>query len=74
MTKFINVVETGKNIRKMIESKGLTMDDIADFVRKPTSEVTAITNGEVLPDMQTLLAMARILRVSADDLVIAKSA
>lgn len=63
----------GKRIRKHMESRGLTKDDLAKETGVPTSTISYIVDGSTYnPRIATLLAISNYLEVSLDELVDSK--
>lgn len=59
----------GAHIKKLRQAKGLTTREFANVTDIAHSQVWRIESGRVDPTISTLLAIARTLEVSLEDLV-----
>ena len=59
----------GSTIKKLRESKGLTTREFAHRADIAYSQVWKIESGQVDPSISTLLAIARTLDVTVNDLI-----
>lgn len=67
----INLVETGKNIRRFRQMRGMSVMDISDFFGGiARNSIYKWERGETLPSMDHLYALAWLFRVSLDELVV----
>lgn len=60
----------GKNLRRFRETKGLTTREFADMAEIAYSQVWVLENGKGNPSLTTIVAIAKVLDVSIDDLII----
>ena len=67
----IDLAETGRNIERQRRQAGLTVRDLqAYFGFEYPQAIYKWQHGECLPSVDNLLALARILRVSMEDLLV----
>lgn len=67
----IDLVETGKNIRRYRLMRGLSVQDVSDFFGGiARNSIYKWERGETLPCMDNLYALAWLLRVSLDELIV----
>ena len=67
----INLVETGRRIERQRRQAGLTVRDLqAYFGFEYPQAIYKWQHGECLPTVDNLLALARLLRVSMEDLLV----
>ena len=67
----INLVETGKNIRKFRQVRGLSVMDVSEFFGGlARNSIYKWERGETLPNVDHLYALAWLLGVSLDVLVV----
>lgn len=67
----IDLVETGKNIRRYRQAQGLSVMDVADFFGgMARNSIYKWERGETLPSIDHLYPLAWLLRVSLDQLVV----
>ncbi len=67
----IDLVETGRSIERCRRQAGLTVRDIqAYFGFEYPQAIYKWQHGECLPTVDNLLALARLLRVSMEDLLV----
>ncbi|MBO9205118.1 MULTISPECIES: helix-turn-helix domain-containing protein [Niastella] len=59
----------GENLKKLREAKGLTTREFADIADIAYSQVWTLESGQGDPSLSTLMAIARTLEVSLNDLV-----
>lgn len=59
----------GKNLRQLREAKGYTTREFADLTEIAYSQVWTLENGKGNPSLTTLIALAKVLDVSLDELV-----
>ena len=59
----------GKKLRQIRVSKGLTTRQFADLAEIAYSQVWVLENGKGNPSLTTLLTIAKVLKVSLDELV-----
>jgi transcriptional regulator with XRE-family HTH domain len=59
----------GENLKKLREAKGLTTREFADTADIAYSQVWTLESGRGDPSLSTLMAIARTLEVSLNDLV-----
>ena len=73
MYKVINIIETGKNIKKKISDSGLTVTEIqmALELSAPQS-IYRWFRGETLPSIDNLYTIAYILHVPMEALIVTK--
>lgn len=74
MTAFpsIDLVRTGKRIETVRKSRGLSVRDIQEYFGfEYPQAVYKWQHGECLPSVDNLFALARLLRVSMEDLLVA---
>lgn len=67
----INMRATGNNIRVLRKQKGITAQQIADFMG--FSEPVAVykwQRGDSLPTLDNLLALARLMECSMEDILV----
>lgn len=73
MCKVIDTVKTGKNIERLLSERGLTARDVQQRLgfaeRRP---VYFWIQGKNLPSIDNLFMLAEMLRVSIDEILIAK--
>lgn len=67
----IDLVETGKNIRRFRQGCGLSVMDVSDFFGgMARNSIYKWERGETLPSIDHLYALAWLFRVSLDELVV----
>ena len=67
----IDLVETGRRIERQRRQAGLTVRDLqAYFGFEYPQAIYKWQHGECLPTVDNLLALARLLRVSMEDLLV----
>lgn len=74
MTAFpsIDLARTGKRIETVRKSRGLSVRDIQEYFGfEYPQAVYKWQHGECLPSVDNLFALARLLRVNMDDLLVA---
>lgn len=59
----------GENLKKLREAKGLSTREFANIADIAYSQVWTLESGQGDPSLTTLLAVARALEVSLDELV-----
>jgi DNA-binding XRE family transcriptional regulator len=59
----------GENLKRLREAKGLTTREFADIADIAYSQVWTLESGQGDPSLTTLIAIARTLAVSLDELV-----
>lgn len=59
----------GENLKKIREAKGLSTREFANIADIAYSQVWTLESGQGDPSLTTLLAVARALEVSLDELV-----
>lgn len=73
MCRVIDLVKTGKNIERLLSERGLTARDVQQRLgfaeRRP---VYFWIQGKNLPSIDNLFMLAEMLRVSIDEILIAK--
>ena len=73
MCRVIDLVKTGKNIERLLSERGLTARDVQQRLgfaeRRP---VYFWIQGKNLPSINNLFMLAEMLRVSIDEILIAK--
>lgn len=65
----IDISNTGRNIRRMINDRGLSVADVADYLGTTTSLVYRYMRGDVLPSTDRLLALSVMLGTTVNNLV-----
>ena len=66
----INVKETGANIRKLMEERGITAKDVQEYLKLASVQsVYYWWNGTNMPTIDNLYALAQLLRVPIDTIV-----
>ena len=60
----------GQRIRAAREKKGLTQEELAALVDISPTHVSVIERGTKIPRMDTFVAIANVLEVSADSLLV----
>lgn len=67
----IDLVETGKNIRRFRLGRGLSVVDVSDFFGgMARNSIYKWERGETLPNIDHLYALAWLFRVSLGELVV----
>lgn len=67
----IDLVETGKNIRRYRLMRGMSVQDVSDFFGGiARNSIYKWERGETLPCMDHLYALAWLFRVSLDELIV----
>lgn len=67
----INMVATGKNIMRLREAAGLTVKDLQDIFGFATPQaIYKWQHGTALPTIDNLVALAAILGVSMDEIIV----
>ena len=67
----IDLVETGKNIRRYRLMRGMSVQDVSDFFGGiARNSIYKWERGETLPSMDHLYALAWLFRVSLDELIV----
>ena len=73
MCRVIDLVKTGKNIERLLSERGLTARDVQQrlgFAER--RQVYFWNQGKNLPSIDNLFMLAEMLRVSIDEILIAK--
>lgn len=71
MRRQIDMKATGKNLRRMFITRGLTTKDVSEMLGyDATTAVLNWTGGKVAPRINNLIALSDILGVSLDDIVV----
>ena len=65
----IDYIELGKQIRKYRKEKNLTLLKLAELVDVSESFIGQIERGKNKPSLETVINIANVLEVSADDLL-----
>lgn len=67
----INVVETGRNIKQIIKSKGFTVRDVQEYLELTTPQsIYHWFDGRNLPTIDNLYALSGLLGVPVDSLLV----
>ena len=67
----VNAVETGKNIKRLREEKGITVKELQKIFGFNTPQaIYRWQRGEILPCLDNLLVLAKILDVQVENLII----
>lgn len=70
----INLVKTGENIRRLRESRGLTVRDVqAYFGFEAPQAIYKWERGKSIPTVDNLLALAYLFDVRIDDIIICRA-
>lgn len=59
----------GENLRRIREAKGLTTREFADIAEIAYSQVWVLESGKGDPSLTTLIAIAKTLQVSPEELL-----
>ncbi len=70
MIPIINVKETGKQIDMLIRESGYSVRDISEELGLTPKSVYNWMDGTYLPKLDRLVALAAMLHVSIDDILI----
>ncbi len=62
-------VKLGRNLRRIRKEKGFTQADIAEAVGISCPYLSNIENGKVNATISTVARLAKVLKVSVDDLI-----
>ena len=66
----INLKETGVNLRRIMDKRGITPKDIKEFLNLGSIQtVYNWCNGQNLPTVDNLYALSQLLRVSIDEII-----
>lgn len=57
------------NIRRIVEEKGMNINQLADMINQPKNTVYRVSRGDNLPHVDLIVAIADALLVSTDDLL-----
>ena len=69
--ELVNAVETGKNIKRLREEKGITVKELQKIFGFDTPQaIYRWQRGEILPCLDNLLVLAKILDVQVENLII----
>ena len=69
----IDLVETGRSIERHRRQSGMTVRDLQDYFGfEYPQAIYKWQHGECLPTVDNLLALARLLRVAMEDLLVWK--
>ena len=67
----IDMAATGKNISRMRQEAGLTVKDLQDFFGFATPQaIYKWQHGTAMPTIDNLVALAMILGVTMDDIIV----
>lgn len=67
----INMVATGKNIRMMRKTAGLSVKDIQDvFGFRTPQAIYKWQHGDALPTIDNLVVLAKMLNAKLDDIIV----
>ncbi len=62
-------VNIGDNIKDLRKGSNMTQSDLADKLRITTSSISAYENGTRMPSYDILIRMARLFKVTTDNLL-----
>ena len=62
-------VAIGRRVRNVRKRKGITQSDLAEMVDKSTAHISYIETGAKTMSLETFVAIANALNVSADELL-----
>ena len=65
----MDLKDVGLRIKKTREAKGLTQEELAALVDLSPTHISVIERGQKIPKLDTLVAIANALDVSADSLL-----
>ena len=65
----MNTASIGKRIRKFREHKGWRQEDFAEKIGLSVTYTGMMERGEKVPKLETLITIANVLEVSADQLL-----
>lgn len=67
----IDVTETGKNIKRLMDDRGLTVRNIQDVMEFYTPQaIYKWIHGKSLPTVDNLVILADLFHVTVDDILI----
>ena len=61
--------DIGKNLKQLREQKGLKQDELAELLFVTRQTVSNYENGRSRPDIETLMKIAEILEITANELL-----
>lgn len=61
--------KTGDFIRKLLDKKGASQKDLADFLKRTHSVVSKLCSGQIRPTPEVLTGLVDFFGVSADDIL-----
>ena len=64
-----NYIKLGKRVRSLRKKRGLTQMDLAESIDRATTYISYIENGRKSMSLDTFVAIANALHVSADELL-----
>lgn len=70
--KILDAEQTGLNIIKQIEKKGIKKYDLADMLCISVPSIYAWKNKQQVPSVDHLVMLADVLECKIDDLIISK--
>lgn len=71
MVPTINMEATGRNIRRLRESAGLTVKDIQDIFGFATPQaIYKWQRGTAMPTLDNLVVLSVVLKVSIDEILV----
>ena len=70
MFPIINLKETGINLHRIMDKRGITPKDIKEFLNLGSIQtVYNWCNGQNMPTVDNLYALSQLLRVSIDEII-----
>ena len=66
--------ELGARLRASREKRGLTQQQLAEGIDTYAPQISKYESGEVVPEGETLAALAVVLEVSLDELILGRPA
>jgi len=71
----VDMEATGNRIREMRKARGITADNLADYMGFTTAQpIYKWQKGLCLPEIPNLIALSRLFGVSVEDIIVIKEA
>ena len=64
-----NKYEFGFRLKSIREANGITMEELADLLKKSTSTVYGYEVNQIIPPQDTLCQMAKLFNMTVDELM-----
>lgn len=66
----INIEKTGKNIRRLMDEKGITTKQLAEYASISLPAIYHWYQGKGIPSVDNLYALSKLLQVPMDEIIV----